>query len=204
MSRNRLIALLAGLTCAGATHAVTVFTDNFDADGLGLNNVPVGWSVSGGTVDIIGNSGSSSLFDLLPGHGAYIDLDGSTGASGLLSIGLSLVAGVEYTATFDLAGSQRGSAETGTVSFGSAGVSYALGSGDPFAPLSLSFTPSTIGTFTLSFQNAGGDNLGALLDNVAVNSGGTPTPIPEPQTYALMLAGLALVAGTARRRGRAR
>ena len=33
MSRNRLIALLAGLTCAGATHAVTVFTDNFDADG---------------------------------------------------------------------------------------------------------------------------------------------------------------------------
>ena len=218
MSRNRLIALLAGLTCAGATHAVTVFTDNFDADGLGLNNVPVGWSVSGGTVDIIGNSGSSSLFDLLPGHGAYIDLDGSTGASGLLSIGLSLVAGVEYTATFDLAGSQRGTAETGTVvvcphcgetvtgtvSFGSAGVSYALGSGDPFAPFSLSLTPSTSGTFTLSFQNAGGDNLGALLDNVAVNSGGTPTPIPEPQTYALMLAGLALVAGTARRRGRAR
>ena len=203
MSRNRLIALLAGLTCAGATHAVTVFTDNFDADGLGLNNVPVGWSVSGGTVDIIGNSGSSSLFDLLPGHGAYIDLDGSTGASGLLSIGLSLVAGVGYTATFDLAGSQRGTAETGTVSFGSAGVSYALGSGDPFAPFSLSFTPSTSGTFTLSFQNAGGDNLGALLDNVAVNSGGTPTPIPEPQTYALMLAGLALVAGTARRRGRA-
>jgi hypothetical protein len=30
----------------------------------------------------------------------------------------------------------------------------------------------------------------------------TTTPIPEPSTYALMLAGLALVAGVARRRRR--
>ena len=204
MPRHRLIALLAGLSCAGAAHAVTVFSDNFDANGLGLNSVPAGWSVSGGTVDIIGSSGSGSLFDLLPGNGAYIDLDGSTGASGLLSIGLSLVAGVEYTATFDLAGSQRGTAETGTVSFGSAAVSYDLASADPFAPFTLSFTPSASGNFTLSFQNVGGDNLGALLDNVTVSSEGSPSPIPEPQTYALMLAGLALVAGAARGRRRTR
>jgi hypothetical protein len=204
MTRNRLITLLAGMTFAGATHAVTVFTEDFDANALGLNAVPVGWTASGGTVDIIGASASGSLFDLLPGHGAYIDLDGSTFASGLLSIGLSLVAGVEYTATFDLAGSQRGTAETGTVSFGSAGLSYALGSADPFAPFSLSFTPSTSGTFALSFQNAGGDNLGALLDNVTVSSEGAPSAVPEPQTYALMLAGLALVAGAARRQGRTR
>jgi hypothetical protein len=204
MPRHRLIALLAGLSCAAATHAATVFSDNFDANVLGLNSVPAGWSVSAGTVDIIGSTASGALFDLLPGHGAYIDLDGSTFASGLLSVGLSLTAGVEYTATFDLAGSQRGTAETGTVSFGSAGLSYALASADPFASLSLSFTPSTSGNFTLSFQNEGGDNLGALLDNVTVTSEGSPTPIPEPQTYALMLAGLALVAGAARGRGRAR
>jgi hypothetical protein len=200
MPRHRLIALLAGLTCAGASHAVTVFSDNFDANPVGLNAVPAGWSVSGGTVDIIG----LGLFDLLPGNGAYIDLDGSTGASGLLSIGLNLAAGVEYTATFDLAGSQRGTAETGTASFGTAALSYVLDSSDPFTPFQFSFTPSTSGTFTLSFQNAGGDNLGALLDNVTVTSEGTPSPIPEPQTYALMLAGLALVAGAARRRASGR
>lgn len=203
MPRKHLIALLAGLAWAGAAPAATVFTDNFDGNTLGLNATPAGWTVTGGTVDIIGSTGSGSLFDLLPGNGAYIDLDGSTGASGLLSVSLGLTAGVEYTATFNLAGSQRGSAETGTVSFGGASLDYALASSDPFAAFTLSFTPGASGTFDLSFQNAGGDNLGALLDNVSVTSNGGVTPIPEPETYALMLAGLALVGCAARRRGRA-
>ena len=203
MPRKHLIALLAGLAWAGAAPAATVFTDNFDGNTLGLNATPAGWAVTGGTVDIVGSTGSGSLFDLLPGNGAYIDLDGSTGASGLLSVSLGLTAGVEYTATFSLAGSQRGSAETGTVSFGGASLDYALASSDPFAAFTLSFTPGASGAFDLSFQNAGGDNLGALLDNVSVTSNGGVTPIPEPETYALMLAGLALVGCAARRRGRA-
>ena len=153
-------------------------------------------------MDIIGSSGGGSLFDLVPGHGAYIDLDGSTATAGLLSIGLGLTAGVQYTATFDLAGGQRGTAETGTVRFGSASLSYDLASADSFSAFSLSFTPGASGSFSLSFQNAGGDNLGALLDNVSITSDGGPAPIPEPQTYALMLAGLALVGCAARRRGR--
>lgn len=202
MPRKHLIALLAGLAWAGATPAVTLFTDDFEDNFLGLNATPVGWTVDGGTVDIIGSTGSSSLFDLLPGNGAYIDLDGSTGASGLLSVGFGLTGGVEYTATFSLAGSQRGTAETGTVSFGASSLDYALASSDPFAAFTLSFTPGASGVFALSFQNAGGDNLGALLDNVSVTFNGGVTPIPEPQTYALMLAGLALVGCAVRRRGR--
>ena len=202
MPRKHLIALLAGLAGAAAAPAATVFSDDFDANALGLNSVPSGWTVSGGTVDIIGSSGGGSLFDLVPGNGAYIDLDGSTATAGLLSIGLGLTAGVQYTATFDLAGSQRGSAETGTVSFGSASLSYSRASSDPFSSFSLSFTPAASGSFALSFQNVSGDNFGALLDNVSVTSSGTPSPIPEPQTYALMLAGLALVGCAARRRGR--
>jgi hypothetical protein len=41
--------------------------------------------------------------------------------------------------------------------------------------------------------NAGGDNFGALLDNVSVSA------IPEPESYAMLLAGLSLIGFMARR-----
>ncbi len=73
-----------------------------------------GWTVSGGTVDLIGVGGA----DLIPGNGSYVDLDGST-SSGLFSNNVNLIGGTTYTFSFDLAGSQRGSAETVNVNFGS-------------------------------------------------------------------------------------
>ena len=113
MHCNRtFLAFAAALVTAGA-HAAPLASDDFDANALKLNGVPVGWTVTGGTVDIIGTSFSGTAFNLVPGHGAYIDLDGSSGDAGLLSRTFTLNAGVEYTATFDLAGSHRGSTETG-------------------------------------------------------------------------------------------
>jgi hypothetical protein len=50
----------------------------------------------------------------------------------------------------------------------------------------------------LSFENAGGDNIGMLLDNVKVEQ--HVAAIPEPQTYALMGMGLLAVGFAARRR----
>ena len=87
MNRKNALTLALGavvLAFGSAAQAVPVFADSFDANVLGLNAVPTGWSVSDGTVDIIGNNFSGTSFDLLPGHGAYIDLDGSTANSGLL------------------------------------------------------------------------------------------------------------------------
>ena len=192
------VALLAMV--AGAAQAATVFSDNFNADAVALNSVPAGWTVTTGTVDIIG----PGLFNLLPGNGNYIDLDGSSGKAGLLtSPSLSLTGGVTYTANFDLAGSQRGSTETGTVTFGTATLNYNLASSAGFAGFSLMFTPASTGTYALTFQNGGGDNIGALLDNVLVDSG-TTSPAPEPQTYALLLMGLSAIALQARRRRSAR
>ena len=64
---------------------------------------------------------------------------------------------------------------------------------DGFSNHTLLFTPSVTGTYSLIFQNAGGDNVGALLDNVSVSA------VPEPETYAMLLAGLGLLGFSIRR-----
>jgi PEP-CTERM motif len=193
-----LLTALATLTlaaAAAAAQAAPIYADDFDANPVALNTAPAGWTVSNGTVDIIGTNFSGSSYDFLPGHGAYIDLDGSTGQSGLLGTLVSLTGGVQYTASFDLAGSQRGSTETGTVMFGTNSLEYVIDSAAGFATRSIVFTPAASGLYALSFQNAGGDNVGALLDNVSVTAA-----VPEPGTYALLAIGLVAVGAVARRR----
>ena len=195
MMRNKLATAVAAMAFGVSAQAVPIFADNFDADATGLNQAPTGWTVSSGTVDVVGNG----VDDRVPGNGVYIDLDGTTSLAGLLtSPSLNLTAGLTYTATFDLAGSQLGSTETGVVTFGSQSLNYSLASAAPFTTFSLSFTPSTSGAYALSFHNDGGDDVGALLDNVVVNQ--VTVPVPEPETYALLLAGLAVLGAVSWRR----
>lgn len=192
MFARSLIAISIALASVGAQAATTVFEDNFDANALGLNVVPTGWAVTAGTVDVIGQPG---YYDMLLGNGRYIDLDGSTGAAGVLSKTLNLVAGVEYTATFQLAGNQRNAGpDVVDVIFGGVSGSYSLAPTSGFTSYSLVFTPSTSQAYVLSFDDLGGDNQGALLDNVNV------TAVPEPGSLALVLAGLGVVGFAARRR----
>lgn len=62
---------------------------------------------------------------------------------------------------------------------------------------SLSFgNASAAGNFTVHLQDIGRDRVESALVAAAV------TPVPEPSTYALMLAGLAVVGFTLRRRSR--
>jgi hypothetical protein len=93
-----------------------------------------------------------------------------------------------------LAGSQRGSTEFVDVNFGGVLGNYSLNSGDNFILKTLNFTPDLSGLYTISFQNQGGDNVGALLDNVSV------TAVPEPKIYGMMLIGLGLMGFVARKR----
>jgi len=196
----RPLALAAALLGTVNAHALTIFSDNFNGDAPQLNRTTFvgGWAVSDGAVDLIG----AGFFDLHPGNGNYVDLDGSTSNAGVFSKTLTLAAGVTYSASFVLAGSARGDSNTVDVAFGTSTAAYTRASSDPFAVAApISFTPGTSGNYTLSFANQGGDNLGAILDNVSVESIGAP--IPEPGTYALMFAGLAAVGVIAHRRRRA-
>lgn len=143
--------------------------------------------------DVIGIGG----FNFIPGNGNYIDLDGSSSSAGLLSHSVDLLGDTTYMLSFDLAGSHRGTTETVDVSFGSVVASYSsLNSTDPFSTHTLNFTPGSDGSYNLSFLNVGGDgdHFGALLDNVHISV------VPEPEVYAMLAAGLALVGFTGRRR----
>ncbi len=142
------------------------------------------FTISNGTVDIIG----PGLFDYLPGNGNYVDLDGSSSAAGrMTSIALSLIAGFEYTFSFEIAGSQRGDTNTtlagidadndGTLDL--VADTITLASNAPLSLKSYTFIPLVnYADARIVFDHEGGDNLGLFLDDVNL------TFVPEPSAAA--------------------
>ena len=189
----RMLAVAAAMALSAGAHAATVFSDNFDADALALNAVPTGWTIgNAGAVDVIGAPG---FFDLLPGNGHYVDLDGSNNLAGLLQTSFASTAGTTYTATFQLGGNQRdGTTDPVTVTLGSTTITLPVGPTDGFTTYSIS-TTATGGSLQLSFLDGRDGNVGALLDNVAIT-----TAVPEPASLSLMFAGIAALGFAARRR----
>lgn len=196
MKFQLLAAVLAASLSAGANAAsTTVFYDNFNHDALGLNSTPYGWDVTDGSVDTIGKA---DFFDLLPGNGHYIDLDGSTGQAGTMSRTFSGLADGAYTLSFDLAGNQRAPGkEDVLVSFGGTSGEYTPGELKGFTQHQLTGY-AVNGVLTLSFHDLSADNMGALLDRVKITT--QVSQVPEPASPALLLAGLGAIGFAARRR----
>ena len=198
-----LRALAAGalLAVAGASHAGIIFADNFDGENGGngvLNyNGFSNWLVTNGTVDLIGNG----FFDFQPGNGLYVDMDGSTGDAGqLLSTAPITLGPGDYTLSFDLAGNHRNGAPeevTVQVNMGSLfSEVFSLGRDDPFTTFTRSVSVASATSVSLSFEGAGGDNIGMLLDDISIAS-----EVPAPGTLVLLGAGLLGLGALGRRRG---
>jgi hypothetical protein len=191
--KNQLAGMLVGVCVLLSipASATTIFFDNFNTENGGnyaLNYTGfTKWTVANGTVDLIG---AGSAWDFYPGNGLYVDLDGSTYQAGtMMSINVPVSAG-SYVLSFDLGGSQRaglGSPPSYNdtvevkVDVGFASQNYVVSPAAPLTTKTLAFTVNSPTILNLVFHNQGGDNVGAILDNVRVDM------VPDGALTAMLL-----------------
>ena len=222
----KTVLAAAALSFSQLSVATVVFSDNFDTETRGLNTQPSLWTVTNGTVDTIGDPlVGLDFFNLRPGNGLYIDLDGSSRNAGVMtSDAFTLTPGLNYTLTFDLSGSARGP-RTGSdrVTAGldfngdalfDQSIDVTLVSTAPFTTFTITFTVASIFTnahivfdhWGTTTTRTGGNNQGLLLDRVLLvdnrqpgGGGGGGQSVPVPGSWLLLGAGLGFI-GAARRR----
>jgi choice-of-anchor C domain-containing protein len=147
------------------------------------------WAVGGNSVDIINNSYNSI-------SGNSIDMLGTPGP-GSLSQSFSFAANTTYTLSFDLNRNPNSHGAGLDVFVNGGHHSYegtSLTTNNSF-----NFTTGSVaGSQLLTFSSVGGDNYsGAVLDNVSLTAA-----VPEPETYAMLLAGLGMVGFMTRRKAK--
>ena len=187
-----LLALLAGTAARADTNLLA--NGDFEsfapqvADGtyttISAGSTLGAWTVSGMSVDLIRNAYGAI-------NNVSIDLAGTPGP-GYIAQSFNAVAGTTYTLAWDYF--KNGDGSTLTVGFGGNSTDYAAPAGVTHA--SLDWTASVSGLQTLTFGTASNGVQGPVLDNVTLSA----MPVPEPDSYALLLAGLGCMAWVARRR----
>ncbi|HVL46991.1 MAG TPA: hypothetical protein VM889_00370 [Candidatus Thermoplasmatota archaeon] len=158
------------LASAGAldvAHCSPIFEDTFDAEALGLNKATLAhWTISDGTIDVIGAGGAH---DIRPGHGRYLDMDGSTSNAGKITskAAFALTTGT-YVVEFELSGNARNTAsDSVTITFGTLFTeTITLPGAALFKKYHREIAVPADQSARLSFEGIGGDNMGLLLDDV--------------------------------------
>lgn len=193
-----IIAIAATLLSTSAlANAVSLQNASFEDNTVGTwyayGNVATGWSFTGGgavshnATPWYGNTSSGEYFAVLQNTASISQTFSNSSAA-------------QYSFAFDMA--LRPYYSTGQV----VSVSldgHTLGTYDATSTGWNSFSTSAItlaaGSHTLTFAGLNPHNASdtsAFIDNISMNV----AAVPEPETYAMLLAGLGLVAGVARRR----
>jgi choice-of-anchor C domain-containing protein len=205
MKTARLIqaAAIAALFATGAASAATNLIKNGDFESHPTLSVPDGgylkvsagsggitdWTVGGDSIDLILNSyGSIGV------NSTSVDMLGTPGP-GILSQSFDYAANTTYTLSFDVSRNPNGSYTALNVNVNGIDNLY-VGTSTPTTYTFNFTTGATAGSQLLTFSSVGGDRYsGAVLDNVKLTAA-----VPEPETYAMLLGGLALVGFAARRK----
>ncbi len=213
MTSNKISIAVALLCLAGAAHANLVLDGSFEAvtiasPGWGDYASLPGWTVTGGDLELRNDLVGSAQ----DGHN-FAELDSTNNVS--ISQAIDTIAGQSYTLTFWYSSRPTDPVYNqawprNVVPASSNGLKIDLGDGavsvytptanttpqNQWQEYTATFVAASAQT-TLTFLADGcSDSYGTSLDNISV----VPTTVPEPAGLSLMVAGLLLVGGVARRR----
>ena len=212
----RSLLIVALLSLASPAAATTIFFDDFNSEtgsGAGASGQSslnytgfANWTVSSGTVDLIFHGDfapAAGEIECIGFTGKCVDLDGGTSNAGLLTSTSLLLAPGLYDLSFELAGvassfGQAAASVPNIVDFSVIGTTLVgqatRNQGDPYSTVSGQFTLLAPTSVQIQIANQGGDNFGAMLDDVKL------VLVPEPHTFGLVASGLLGVALGRRRR----
>ncbi|NVD72413.1 PEPxxWA-CTERM sorting domain-containing protein [Duganella sp. BJB1802] len=184
MKKLAIAAILAASTLSAQAATELVVNGNFETGNF------TGWTKSGNPSlsDVISNTVTSN-------H-TFVWRSGATGSPAYISQSLATSAGWTYSLSFDVYNTAT-SNTTFEADFNGVSVYAFKNEARNWTHVTLDGLTATGAATELKF-GARNDPSFVRLDNVSV----TVTAVPEPETYAMLLAGLGLVGVVARRRQR--
>ena len=190
-----------GLLPAAAS-AGTVFSEDFSGatprGGYTGEITGTKFTASGSDVDIIGVLNGSFFSCVANPSGNCLDTVGGRGAGGTVtSTPFALTAGTAYTLTFTdlLQGFEMGDPATAAYTASVGGFSQLFTATPTITNRTFSFTPllsTSAATLTFNVLTSPDSSHGPVLSNILITSADAVAAVPEPASWAMMLAGFGM------------